>query len=154
MIHQTAIIDEGAVIGKGTKVWAWTHICQGADIGEDCVIGERVYIGPGVRIGNRCKIQNHALIYEGAELQDEVFIGPAVIITNDAMPKAVGEWAGRFRKTLVERGASIASHCTIIGGSDIGYGALVGAGSVVTKKIRSGWMAFGNPAHHIRKLDV
>lgn len=152
MIHGTAIIDDGAVIGNSTKIWAWTHICKGASIGEGCTIGERVYIGPGVRIGNHCKIQNHALIYEGATIEDEVFIGPAVIITNDALPKAVGEWIDRFRRTLIERGASIGAHCTIIGGNTVGYGALVGAGSVVTKTIRPGWIAFGNPAHHIRKL--
>lgn len=148
--HPTAIIDRGAKIGKRTKIWAWSHICKGAIIGSDCTIGERVYVGPNVVIGNRCKVQNHALLYEGVTIEDEVFIGPSVITTNDALPTAIGEWKQRFRMTRIERGASISANCTIVAGFTIGRGAFIGAGSVVTQNIKPGWMAYGNPARHIR----
>lgn len=151
MIHATALVETFDV-GIGTNIWGWTHVCKGAKIGMNCTIGERVYIGPNVVIGNNCKIQNHALIYEGVTIEDDVFIGPGVITTNDPMPRAVGEWKNRFQPTLIKRGASICAGAVIVCGVTIGEDAMIGAGSVVTQDIRAGWMAFGNPASHRRQM--
>lgn len=151
-IHPTANVEAGVVLGEDTRVWAWSHVCQGAVIGDHCIIGEGVYIGPHVHIGHRCKIQNHSLIYEGVEIADEVFIGPNVVTTNDEFPRALGEWRQRFRATHIGRGATVCANSTIVCGHTIGEHAFVGAGSVVTQDIKPGWIAFGNPAHHIRPV--
>lgn len=150
-IHPTALIETES-IGEGTKIWAFAHICKNATIGKNCIIGEGVYIGPNVVIGDRCKIQNHSLIYEGVTIEDEVFIGPNVVTTNDNFPRAVGDWAHRFRKTLFKKSASICANSTIVCGVVIGTNAMVGAGSVVTKDIKDNYLAYGNPARHIRKI--
>lgn len=153
MIHPTAIIDtERNNIGLNTKIWAYTHICKNVIIGSNCTIGEGVYIGPNVVIGNNCKIQNHSLIYEGVEIEDNVFIGPNVITTNDNFPKATGNWQDRFRKTLIKKSASICANTTIVCGIVIGENCMIGAGSVVTKNIKDNYLAYGNPARHIRKI--
>ena len=149
-IHPTAIVESDD-IGDGTKIWAFSHISKGVKIGAGCNIGEGTYIGINVTIGNRCKIQNHCLIYEGVHIGDEVFIGPNVITTNDIFPRAVGEWKHRFRETFIKKGASIAANCTILCGITIGEDAMIGAGSVVTKNIKPNYIAYGNPARHIRK---
>jgi UDP-2-acetamido-3-amino-2,3-dideoxy-glucuronate N-acetyltransferase len=150
-IHPSAIV-ETATIGENTKIWAYTHICKGATIGSNCNIGEGVYIGPNVVIGSNCKIQNHSLIYDGVTIEDEVFIGPNVVTTNDNFPRAVGDWTQRFRKTLIKKGASICANTTIVCGIVIGNNAMIGAGSVVTKDIKDNYLAYGNPARHVRKL--
>lgn len=152
LIHPTVINETTLVIGHRTRIWAYAHICAGASIGSDCMIGEGVYIGPNVRIGNRCKIQNHSLIYEGVTLEDEVFIGPNVVTTNDIFPRAVGEWRHRFRPTLIKRGASIGANSTIRCGITIHEHAMIGCGSMVVQDIKPRWLAYGNPAHHIRAL--
>ena len=153
MIHDTTIIEtELSNIGKNTKIWAYTHICKNVIIGCNCIIGEGVYIGPNVRIGNNCKIQNHSLIYEGLEIEDDVFIGPNVITTNDNFPRALGDWSDRFNKTLIKKGSSICANSTIICGIIIGENCMIGAGSVVTKNIKNNYIAYGNPARHIRKI--
>lgn len=144
-IHQNAIVESDQ-IGEGTKVWAFSHVCKNAKIGENCVIGEGVYVGPGVVIGNNVKIQNHSLIYEGVEIEDNVFIGPNVVTTNDIYPSAVGSWEHRFRKTKIHKGASIGANSTIVCGNNIFEGALIGAGSVVTKDVPARKIAYGNPA--------
>lgn len=144
-IHQTAII-ETENIGKECKIWAFTHICEGAIIGDGCTIGEGVYIGPNVIIGKNCKIQNHSLIYEGVIIEDNVFIGPNVVTTNDIRPKADSGWWDRFRKTYIKKGASVGANVTIICGNKIGENSLIGAGSVVTKDIPNNVVAYGNPA--------
>lgn len=152
-IHQFAIIDtELKNIGKNTKIWAFSHICKNAIIGKNCVIGEGVYIGPNVIIGNNCKIQNHSLIYEGLHIEDNVFIGPNVVTTNDIFPRALGDWSSRFRKTTIKRGASICANTTIICGITIGENAMIGAGSVISKNIKPNYIAYGNPARHIRNI--
>lgn len=150
-IHPTAIV-ETEFIGENTKIWAFTHICKTARIGRNCSIGEGVYIGPGAIIGDNCKIQNHCLIYEGVTIENEVFIGPNVVTTNDNYPRAVGDWAHRFRKTLIKSGASICANSTIVCGVVIGNNAMIGAGSVATKDIKDNYLVYGNPARHIRKV--
>jgi UDP-2-acetamido-3-amino-2,3-dideoxy-glucuronate N-acetyltransferase len=152
-IHPSSIIDTDIKnIGVNTKIWAFSHVCKNSKIGDNCIIGEGVYIGPNVTIGNNCKIQNHSLIYEGVEIEDEVFIGPNVITTNDMFPRAVGDWTDRFRKTLIKKGASICANSTIICGVVIGENSMIGAGSLVSKNIKDNFLAYGNPARHIRKI--
>ena len=146
-IHETAIV-ESETIGNNTKIWAFSHICKGAIIGENCVIGEGAYVGPGVIIGNNCKVQNHSLLYEGVTLEDNVFLGPNTVTTNDFIPQVGGDWknSDRFKKTLFKKGCSIGANSTIICGITIGENSLIGAGSVVTKDIPSDSKAYGNPA--------
>ncbi len=153
-IHPTSIIDCNITsnIGTNTKIWAFSHICKNTTIGSNCTIGEGVYIGPNVTIGNNCKIQNHSLIYEGLIIEDNVFIGPNVITTNDCFPRALGDWTHKFRKTIIKHGASICANTTIICGTTIGENAMIGAGSVVSKNIKPNYLAYGNPARHIRPI--
>ena len=145
--HSTSIIDNDVKIGNNTKIWAFSHISQGVVIGDNCIIGEGVHIGPNVIIGNNCKIQNHSLLYEGVTLEDNVFLGPNTITTNDYLPQVGGDWknSNRFRKTLFKKGCSIGANSTIICGVVIGDNSLIGAGSVVTKNIPNNCKAFGNP---------
>lgn len=151
MIHNTAIV-ETLNIGENTKIWAYSHICKNVIIGNHCIIGEGVYIGPNVVIGNNCKIQNHSLIYEGVIIEDEVFIGPNVITTNDMFPRAIGDWSHKFRKTFIKKGASICANSTIVCGITLGTSCMIGAGSVVTQNIKDNYLAYGNPARHIRLI--
>lgn len=146
MVHKTAIIDDETYIGVGTKIWAFSHISKGAIIGKNCVIGEGVHIGPNVKIGDNCKIQNHSLLYEGVTLEDNIFLGPNTVTTNDLYPKAQGEWnRENFRETLFKEGCAIGANSTIICGVTIGENSLIGAGSVVTKDIPKNSKAYGNP---------
>ena len=146
--HPTSIVDNDVKIGKNTKIWAFSHISKGAVIGENCVVGEGVHIGPNIIIGDNCKIQNHSLLYEGVTLEDNVFLGPNTITTNDFTPQVGGDWknSNRFRKTLFKQGCSIGANSTIICGVTIGENSLIGAGSVITKNIPKNSTAFGNPA--------
>jgi UDP-2-acetamido-3-amino-2,3-dideoxy-glucuronate N-acetyltransferase len=152
-VHKTAIIDEKVSIGSGTKIWAYSHISSNVSIGNNCTIGEGVHIGPNVSIGNNCKIQNHALLYEGVILEDNVFIGPSVVTTNDIFPSATGEWSERFRKTLFKKGCSVGANSTIICGIEVGEGSLIGAGSVVTKNVKREQIVVGNPAKFLKKCQ-
>jgi UDP-2-acetamido-3-amino-2,3-dideoxy-glucuronate N-acetyltransferase len=144
--HKTSIVETNN-IGENSKIWAFSHICNGVIIGENCTIGEGVYIGPNVIIGDNCKIQNHSLIYEGVTIENNVFIGPNTITTNDLYPNVVGDWKnnGRFKKTLFKEGCSIGANCVILCGVTIGKNTLIGIGSVVTKDIIENVIAFGNP---------
>lgn len=153
--HETAII-ETENIGEGTKIWAFAHVSRNAVVGTGCIIGEGVHIGPNVVIGNNVKIQNHALIYEGVEIEDEVFIGPAAVTTNDYLPRAVQGWdasSDTFRKTLIKKGASVGANATLICGVTLGEGCIVGAGSVVTRDVSPNALVYGNPAKH-RHLNI
>ena len=145
-IHESAIIDENVEIGKGTKIWHFSHILENASIGKNCVIGQNVFIGKNVKIGNGVKIQNNVCLFDGVEIKDDVFIGPSVVFTNILNPRAFINKKSEFLKTLVEEGATIGANCTIICGHTIGKFAFVGAGSVLTKSVKDFELWFGNPA--------
>ena len=145
MIDKTAIVDEGAVIGDGTRVWHFTHIREGAEIGADCNIGQGVYIDNDVTIGNRCKVQNGANLYGPLTIFDEVFVGPGAIFTNDYWPRARYDDFSR-QLTVVKKGASIGAGATVLPGIIIGEYAMVGAGAVVTKDVGAKAVVKGVPA--------
>ncbi|RLE41704.1 N-acetyltransferase [Candidatus Woesearchaeota archaeon] len=145
--HETAIVEEGAEIGPGTKLWHHTHVRSGSKIGSEGNIGKNCYIDKGAIIGNRVKIQNNVSVWHGVVLEDEVFVGPNVTFTNDLYPRAFIWDDSRVAKTLVKRGASLGANSTIICGDRvIGEYAMVGAGSVVTKDVPPHGLVVGNPA--------
>lgn len=150
--HPTAIIDDGAKIGQGTKIWHWVHVSSTATIGENCVLGQNVFIGSQVVIGNQVKIQNNVSVYEGVILEDDVFCGPSMVFTNVINPRSFIERKQEFRKTLVKRGATLGANATIICGHTIGCYALIGAGSVVTKDVPDYALMVGNPAKLVGRV--
>jgi UDP-2-acetamido-3-amino-2,3-dideoxy-glucuronate N-acetyltransferase len=152
-IHETVEVEEGVAVGPRTRIWARTHLRRDAVIGANCVIGESVLIDLGVSIGDRCKVQNNALLYHGSVVDDEVFIGPAVCLTNDVRPRASTpegrvltdeDW--EVSGVRLEHGCSLGAHVVVIGGRNVGVGAMVGAGSVVTKDVPHHALVAGNPA--------
>ncbi|MCO6497408.1 MAG: N-acetyltransferase [Chitinophagaceae bacterium] len=145
-VHESSVIDEGAVIGEGTKIWHFCHVMPKAVIGDNCNIGQNVFVDNNAAIGNRVKIQNNVSIYNGVELEDDVFVGPSVVFTNVINPRSFIERKDQFKKTLVRKGASIGANATIVCGVEIGAYALIGAGAVVTKDIPDFAIAVGNPA--------
>jgi len=147
-IHPSAIVDEGASIGAGTKIWHFCHVAGSARIGEHCVLGQNVYIGPNVVIGDNVHIQNNVSVYEGVILEDDVFCGPSMVFTNVRDPRSAFPIAGpeEFLLTLVKRGASLGANCTIVCGNTVGAWALVGAGAVVTRDVPDFALAVGVPA--------
>lgn len=144
-IHPTAIV-ETEDIGDGTKIWHFVHIREKARIGKNCTIGKSAYIDTGVVIGNNVKIQNFVTIYKGVIVEDDVFIGPAVVFTNDLYPRSFIWGDSKIERTIVKRGASIGANSTIICGTKIGEYAMVGAGSVVTRDVPPYALVYGNPA--------
>lgn len=146
-VHESSYIDDGAVIGKGTKIWHFCHIQSGARIGENCTLGQNVNVGPGVRIGNFVKVQNNVSIYEGVVLEDYVFCGPSCVFTNDLTPRSrYPKGPSGYRPTLVREGATIGANATIVCGHTIGRWALVAAGAVVTKDVPDYALVAGIPA--------
>lgn len=144
-IHPTAIVEEGALIGPGTRVWHRSHVRSGSRIGADCTIGFSVYVDTGVVVGDRCKIQNHVSLYRGVVLEDDVFVGPAVTFTNDRYPRASSrDW--EVVTTSVRVGASIGANATIVCGTEIGRWATIGAGAVLTQSAPPHGLMLGAPA--------
>jgi len=148
-VHPTAITDEGAEIGKGTKIWHFSHVLSGSKIGENCNIGQNVVIGPDATIGNKCKIQNNVSVYKGVTLEDGVFCGPSMVFTNIYNPRAEISKMDQVRPTLVKRGATLGANCTIVCGHTIGRYAFIGAGAVITKDVPDHALMAGNPARQI-----
>ncbi|MDD4033600.1 MAG: acyltransferase [Bacteroidales bacterium] len=148
-VHPTAVVDEGSVIGKGTKIWHFCHIMSGSRIGEDCILGQNVMIASGVVLGNRVKVQNNVSVYTGVTCEDEVFLGPSCVFTNVLNPRSGVDRKNEFMSTHVGRGATIGANATIICGHDIGPYAFIGAGSVITKEIPAYSLWVGNPARQI-----
>ena len=144
-VHPTAVVDQTAVIGDGTKVWHFAHVRENAEIGRECVLGHCVYVGKEVKIGNCVKLENRATVYRGVEIEDRVFVGPHVTFINDPYPRSFStDW--KIVPTLVREGASIGAGTVVMCGVTIGEYAMIGAGSVVTKDIPSHAIAYGNPA--------
>ena len=144
--HATAVIDEGSVIGAGTKIWHFSHIMPNCKIGEQCNIGQNVVILPDVVLGNNVKVQNNVSIYTGVECEDDVFLGPSAVFTNVTNPRSAVNRKNQYAKTLVMKGATIGANATIVCGHDIGRYAFIGAGAVVTKTISDYALVLGNPA--------
>jgi UDP-2-acetamido-3-amino-2,3-dideoxy-glucuronate N-acetyltransferase len=147
VVHETATVEPGASIGDGTVVWHHAHVRRGARIGDGCVIGKGVYVDEGVSVGDRAKIQNNVSVYRGVRLDDEVFVGPGAVFTNDRYPRAVGDWD--VSETTVQRGASIGANATVVCGVGIGRYATVAAGAVVTRDVGDHELVAGNPARRL-----
>ena len=145
-VHPTAIIDEGCHIGKGTKIWHFSHIMPNCTIGENCNIGQNVVISPDVVLGNNVKVQNNVSIYTGVICEDDVFLGPSMVFTNVINPRSAINRKNQYAKTIVKKGASIGANATIVCGHDIGRYAFIGAGAVVTKHVPDYALVVGNPA--------
>jgi UDP-2-acetamido-3-amino-2,3-dideoxy-glucuronate N-acetyltransferase len=143
--HETAVVDEGCTIGKGTKIWHFSHIMKDSFIGEKCNLGQNVVISPGVRLGNNVKVQNNVSIYTGVICEDDVFLGPSMVFTNIINPRSAVIRRDLYVKTMVRRGASIGANATIICGNEIGEYALIGAGAVITKDVKPFALVVGNP---------
>ena len=147
--HPTAIVDEGCKIGKGTKIWHFSHVMGDCVLGENCNLGQNVVVSPGVVLGKNVKVQNNVSIYTGVVCEDDVFLGPSMVFTNVTNPRSGVNRRGQYSKTTVKRGASIGANATIVCGHDIGEFAFIGAGSVVTKNIPAYALVVGNPARQI-----
>ena len=148
-VHPTAIVDAGATIGKGTKIWHWTHICAGARIGDDCSFGQNVYVANDVVIGNGVKVQNNVSIYDAVTLEDGVFCGPSMVFTNVINPRGHISRKDGYLRTLVRKCATIGANATIVCGNEIGSFAFVGAGAVVTRNVDDYALVLGNPARRV-----
>ena len=147
--HETAVIDAGCRIGRGTVVWHFSHLMSRCVVGERCSIGQNVVISPGVVLGNGVKVQNNVSVYTGVTCEDDVFLGPSCVFTNVINPRSAVPRKDEFRPTRVERGASIGANATIVCGHTIGAYALIGAGAVVTRDVPPYALVVGNPARHI-----
>ena len=145
-VHPTSVIDEGAIIGTGTKLWHFCHIMPNCIIGENCNIGQNVVISPGAVLGKNVKVQNNVSIYTGVECEDDVFLGPSMVFTNVTNPRSAINRKNQYAKTLVKKGATIGANATVVCGHDIGRYAFIGAGAVVTKSVPDYALVIGNPA--------
>ena len=148
-IHPTSIIDENCSIGKGTKIWHFSHIMSGASLGNNCNVGQNVVIGYNVMIGNNVRIQNNVSVYEGVVCEDDVFLGPSVVLTNVINPRSAVSRKDQFKPTMIRKGATIGANATIVCGNEIGAYAFIGAGAVVTKNILPYALVVGNPAKQV-----
>lgn len=149
IIHPTAIVDDGAEIGEGSRVWHWVHICGGAKVGKNVSLGQNVFVGNKVLIGDHCKIQNNVSLYDGVTLEDGVFCGPSMVFTNVYNPRSLIERKSEYRQTVVKKGATLGANCTIVCGTEIGEYAFVGAGAVINKNVKPYALMVGVPARQI-----
>ncbi len=153
-VHESSYVDEGAVIGTGTKIWHFCHIQSGAKIGNDCSLGQNVNVAGGAVIGNRCKLQNNVSVYEGVVLEDGVFCGPSCVFTNDLTPRAeYPKGRENYKRTTVKKGASIGANATVVCGHTIGSYAMVAAGAVVTFDVPDHALVAGIPARVVGRVD-
>ncbi|HEU4630929.1 MAG TPA: acyltransferase [Gemmatimonadaceae bacterium] len=148
-IHPTAIVDEGAQVGDGTRIWHWVHVSGGARIGARCSLGQNVYVGNRVVIGDNVKIQNNVSVYDNVTLEDDVFCGPSMVFTNVYNPRSAVSRKDEYRDTLVRRGATLGANCTIVCGVTVGEGAFVGAGAVVNRDVPDYALMVGVPARQV-----
>lgn len=148
-IHPSAIVDEGAQIGEGSRVWHFVHVCGGAKIGEKCSLGQNVFVGNDVVIGNNVKIQNNVSVFDAVTIEDDVFCGPSMVFTNVYNPRSAVVRKDEYRKTLIKRGATLGANSTIVCGTTVGEYAFVGAGAVVNKDVPNFALMVGVPAKQI-----
>lgn len=144
-LHHSSIVDKNCKIGKGTKIWHWSHISKNSKIGVNCIIGQNVFVGEGVKIGSNVKIQNNVSIFKGVTIENDVFIGPSVVFTNVLIPRSYINQRKKFKKTLIKKGSSIGANCTIICGNEIGKYSFVGAGSIVSSSVGDNEFGYGSP---------
>ena len=144
-IHPSAVVDEGSVIGEGTTIWHFSHICSGAVIGANCSLGQNVMVAGNASIGNNVKVQNNVAIYGGVAVEDDVFLGPSCVLTNVTNPRSQVSRKSFYEKTLINRGATIGANATIVCGTTLGCYCFIGAGAVVTKDIPDYGLVLGNP---------
>ena len=148
-LHPSAIVDEGAQIGEGSRVWHFVHVCSGAKIGQCVSLGQNVFVGNMVSIGDNCKIQNNVSVYDNVTLEDGVFCGPSMVFTNVYNPRSFIERKYEYRDTLVKKGATLGANCTIVCGTIIGEFAFIGAGAVVNKDVKPYALMVGVPAKQV-----
>ncbi|MDZ4076350.1 MAG: N-acetyltransferase [Hylemonella sp.] len=160
-VHPSAIVDAGAQIGEGSRIWHWVHICSGARIGRGCSFGQNVFVGNDVVIGNNVKVQNNVSVYDAVTLEDDVFCGPSMVFTNVYNPRSAVIRKEEYRRTLIRQGATLGANCTIVCGATVGRYAFVGAGAVVNHDVPDYALAVGVPARQIgwmsqygEKLDL
>ena len=147
--HETAVIDQGCIVGNGTKIWHFSHIMSNCKIGNDCNIGQNVVVSPKVILGNNVKVQNNVSIYTGVLCEDDVFLGPSMVFTNVINPRSAIKRQNQYLQTIVKKGASIGANATIVCGNNIGEYAFIGAGAVVTKEVLPYALVVGNPSNQI-----
>jgi UDP-2-acetamido-3-amino-2,3-dideoxy-glucuronate N-acetyltransferase len=148
-VHPSAIVDEGAQIGEGSRVWHFVHVCGGAKIGEGCSLGQNVFVGNKVTIGDKCKIQNNVSIYDNVTLEEGVFCGPSMVFTNVYNPRSLIERKNEYRDTRIKKGATLGANCTIVCGVTVGEYAFVGAGGVINKDVKPYALMVGVPARQV-----
>ena len=152
--HPSAIVDDGAQIGKDSRIWHFVHVCSGARIGREVSLGQNVFVGNRVVIGNNCKVQNNVSVYDNVTLEEGVFCGPSMVFTNVYNPRSLIERKDQYRDTLVKRGATLGANCTIVCGVTIGEYAFVGAGAVITKNVPAFALMVGVPARQIGWMSI
>lgn len=148
-IHPSAIVDDGAQIGEGSRVWHFVHVCGGAKVGRNVSMGQNVFVGNKVTIGDNCKIQNNVSVYDNVHLEEGVFCGPSMVFTNVYNPRSLIERKSEYRDTIVKKGATLGANCTVVCGVRIGEFAFVGAGAVINKDVLPYALMVGVPARHI-----
>jgi UDP-2-acetamido-3-amino-2,3-dideoxy-glucuronate N-acetyltransferase len=154
MQHETAIVDDGAVIGNDSRIWHWAHVCGGAQIGAGVSLGQNTFVGNKVTIGDKCKIQNNVSVYDNVHLEEGVFCGPSMVFTNVYNPRSLIERKDEYRNTLVKKGATLGANCTIVCGITIGEFSFVGAGTVVNKDVKPFALMVGVPAKQIAWMSA